>query len=283
MTRALISMSPITSSRTGMNPREQRRFCSICQMVSWLLVGLMLGSPGARASAEIGSVVFAKGAVSAVGTDGGVRLLARDSAVFQQEKIATAAESFAVIRFRDDTKMSIRPNSEVVIDRFDESTGREAAEFSLLKGGLRAITGAIGAKRPENVRFRTRAASIGIRGTDLVLRLCEENECRLEELSMLAFEPVKTECATSVDDYQPGLFFAVLEGAVYSEKVGSRIDLEAIGSGYANDHEMTCMNVVPRFILHDKYLNAIDLDWREIEVFDLLGIDPDDYPACEVL
>lgn len=251
--------------------------------VEWLVLVLMLAASPAGASVEVGSVVFAKGAVSATGVDGGVRLLARDSAVFEAEKVATAEDSFAVIRFRDDTKMSIRPNSEIVIDRFSDEDGGESAEFNLLKGGLRAITGAIGARRPENVRFKTRAASIGIRGTDLVLRLCERNECQLEELSLLEFEPVKTECLARVDDQPPGLFFAVLEGAIFSEKEGRRVELEAIGAGYANEKEMTCMSAVPRFIIHDDYLNSINLDWREIEIFDVLGIDPGDYPACEVL
>lgn len=260
------------AARSGIGPR-------------WLLVMMLavLATSPVHGAVEVGAVVFAKGAVSARDEAGAVRLLARESPVHQGDTVATADESFAVLRFSDDTKMSIRPNSEVVIDRYSESQGEEAVEFSLIKGGLRAITGAIGSQRPESVRFNTRAASIGIRGTDLALRLCEADECRLEELSLVNLEPVRTECLVPVVDEPPGLFFIVLDGGIYSERGDQRIELDAIGAGYANEQELTCMSVVPRFVLHDEYLNRIELNLDEFELFDVLGIGPDDYPACEVL
>lgn len=276
-------MSPISSIDAPMGSHRgcTSRWSGVA--ATWLLMLLLCATTTVTMASEpVGSVVFAKGAVSARDEGGGVRLLARDSAVFQRETISTTADSFAVIRFNDDTKMSLRPGSEMLIERYNDAVGEEEASFNLVKGGLRAITGAIGNRRPESIRLNTRAASIGIRGTDLVLRLCEENECQLEELALLEFEPVRTECLVQIDDQPPGLYFAVLEGAIFSEQGDRRVELEAIGAGYASEDEMTCLRLVPRFILNDEFLDVIHLSWQEFELFDTLGLGPDDYPACEI-
>ena len=60
------------------------------------------------------------------------------------------------------------------------------------------------------------------------------------------------------------------------------MELEASGAGYASEDEMTCLRLVPRFSLNDKFLDVIHLSWQEFELFDLLGLAPDDYPACEI-
>lgn len=45
--------------------------------------------------------------------------------------------------------------------------------FSLLKGGLRTITGAIGKRKPDAYQLRTTVATIGIRGTNYGVLLCQ--------------------------------------------------------------------------------------------------------------
>jgi hypothetical protein len=268
------SLIDVYPSRDSGRRKAWAAFC-VAVLLSCLVAPVSAMEP-------VGSVVFVKGAVSAQNESGATRLLARDSTVFQRETISTAVDSFVVIRFDDETKMSIRPESEVLIERFNDDPGSEEARFNLVKGGLRAITGVIGSQRPENVRFNTRAASIGIRGTDLVLRLCETDECQLEELALLELEPVRTECLVQIDDQPPGLYFAVLEGAIFSERGDRRVELEAIGAGYASEEEMTCLRLVPRFILNDEFLEVIHLSWQEFELFDVLGLGGDDYPACEI-
>lgn len=50
----------------------------------------------------------------------------------------------------------------------------------LIKGGLRAITGAIGKAKPEAVRINTATATVGIRGTSFDARICD-SDCAREE------------------------------------------------------------------------------------------------------
>jgi len=254
---------------------------NVSWLIPWLLV-LMFTNSACATTEFVGKVVFSKGAVSARGETNVPRLLGRDSPVYRNDTITTGKKSFTVIRFNDQTKMSLRPNSEVIIDKYNDKAGQEEAEFSLVKGGLRALTGLVGKRKPQNVRFKTRQASIGIRGTDLVLRYCEKNECELEELSLAGFEPVKTSCASKIEGQPPGFFFAVLDGSIYSEKNGSRVELDAISAGYASEKEVSCISLVPRFIVHDEYLNTINQDTLILELFQFIG-DNNEFPSCEIL
>ncbi|MFW5969726.1 MAG: hypothetical protein ACOCP9_03730, partial [Halofilum sp. (in: g-proteobacteria)] len=50
----------------------------------------------------------------------------------------------------------------------------------LLKGGLRAITGAIGNRDEDTYRTVSEQTTLGIRGTEYALRICADDECRPE-------------------------------------------------------------------------------------------------------
>jgi hypothetical protein len=52
-----------------------------------------------------------------------------------------------------------------------------------LKGGVRALTGLIGKRNPQNVEVRTTTATIGIRGTSFDARICE-SDCADEQRRM---------------------------------------------------------------------------------------------------
>ena len=48
--------------------------------------------------------------------------------------------------------------------------------ISMFKGGLRAVTGLVGKRSKEKVKFATETATIGIRGTNFGALLCQ-NDC----------------------------------------------------------------------------------------------------------
>jgi hypothetical protein len=47
--------------------------------------------------------------------------------------------------------------------------------LDLVKGGMRAVTGAIAQRRPEAYKVRTPVATLGVRGTEYYLRICEQD------------------------------------------------------------------------------------------------------------
>jgi len=54
---------------------------------------------------------------------------------------------------------------------------KSSSILDLLRGGLRKITGSIGASALANYQLQTGLATIGIRGTDYVLKLCKQDDC----------------------------------------------------------------------------------------------------------
>lgn len=129
--------------------------------------------PGA-VSAEAARVTFARGPVAAVSADGTSRAVERGTEVNPGDTIRTGTGR-AQLRFTDGAFVSLKPDTDFRVDeyRFEggRGTGEERGFFSLLRGGLRTITGLIGRARKASYRMRTPVATIGIRGTGYNLDL----------------------------------------------------------------------------------------------------------------
>lgn len=122
----------------------------------------------------IGEVALTKGVVTARSSQRDLTALAKGSPIYLGDIIETASRSFTVIRFSDGGKVTLRPDSRFDINEYDATAGQEKQSFELLKGGLRAVTGAIGKAKPQEVTYTARNTTIGIRGTTFVLKLCEQ-------------------------------------------------------------------------------------------------------------
>lgn len=81
------------------------------------------------------------------------------------DKITTGKDGRVKVTLNDNTKISIGKNSSLLIDDYLDDPKDPKAEFSLVKGSFRVITGKIGKIKPENFIFKTKNATIGIRGT----------------------------------------------------------------------------------------------------------------------
>lgn len=135
-------------------------------------------------AAPIAHVQEATGIVS-VSKQGGRRILAAPgSALEEGDTVFTEKASEARLRFTDGGLIALRPNSALSIEayRFSEPEPQnDSLVMSLLKGGLRNITGLIG-KRGKQDAYRLNAVvgTIGIRGTDFIVRLCEA-DCEIDQ------------------------------------------------------------------------------------------------------
>lgn len=129
----------------------------------------------AQAAAQAaGEVEFARG-VGFVQTPGqGPRTLGRGAQLSEGDRITTADGASAIVRLQDGTRMTVRPNSELVLQqyRFRESAPDNGMLLQMVRGGFRAITGLIAKGSPDAARVQTSTATIGIRGTDFDARLC---------------------------------------------------------------------------------------------------------------
>jgi hypothetical protein len=119
-------------------------------------------------AAGAGEVTHVSGAVMARKADGQSRILSVKSEVAEGDVLATAENSYARVRFSDGTDAVLRPATQVKIDSFKFEEQRPQADnvvLSLLKGGMRAVTGLLGKRSPASFRVGTPSATIGIRGT----------------------------------------------------------------------------------------------------------------------
>lgn len=152
----------------------------------WKLLGLLTACLFAvTALAEDGAaakVTMANGMVTVASGDGTIRELARDDTVRAGDVVSTSANSYVSLLFTDGGRVLLRPNSRFVIDEYsfeatsdpaaEEPEGSGQASMRLLRGGFRAVTGAIARDNRDNVEVRTPVATLGIRGTDFEARMC---------------------------------------------------------------------------------------------------------------
>ncbi len=135
-----------------------------------VLIALLIFSLPAWAVAPIGQVIVASGEVVALQADGVARPLQRKSDFYTGELLKTGANSRAQLRFIDGALMSLRPATEFRVDShsFDATAkGNNNIAATLVKGGLRTITGLIVKENPSSYKLTTPLATIGVRGTDL--------------------------------------------------------------------------------------------------------------------
>lgn len=123
-------------------------------------------------TAPAARVDFAIGDVKVLGPNGQSRTAAKGAQIEQGETISTN-NGRAHLRFTDGAYVSLQPESEFRIDqyRYDgKQDGNEKGFFSLVKGGLRTITGLVGRNNKNNYQVTTSVATIGIRGTEYTIQ-----------------------------------------------------------------------------------------------------------------
>jgi hypothetical protein len=130
------------------------------------------------ASDAKGLVVASRGTVIASNANGDSRELAQGDEIFVDDEIMTAPKSFAVLQFLDGAKVTVKPNSEIVIEDYVyNGNSDDKATLSLVSGGLRVITGAMAKNNPENYKVKTPVALMGVRGTEFAIQLCGNDIC----------------------------------------------------------------------------------------------------------
>ncbi|MGE3773591.1 MAG: FecR domain-containing protein [Gammaproteobacteria bacterium] len=118
--------------------------------------------------APAGRAGFIKGTVIAKSASGGARAVKAGGPVYSGDALVTGNDAYAVVLFRDRSRVTVMPNTEFRVDRlvYEEARPEEGEGFfSLVRGGLRAVSGAIGKYRRNAYQMRTAVATIGIRGT----------------------------------------------------------------------------------------------------------------------
>jgi hypothetical protein len=182
-----------------------------CLAILAVLLGFV--SWPAMAAIEAGRVLAVTGQVTATQPESESRVLNAGSVVFGGDLIRTAADAAVQIRYTDGALASLTGGSRYRIDDYAYAPG-ERGFFSLLKGGLRTLTGLIGKNERANYRVTTPVATIGIRGTDYELRLCQDD------------------CPPG---FENGLYLTVFEGAIVATNEAGEYVINAGESAFIPD------------------------------------------------
>lgn len=223
-----------------------------------LVLVLALLSPTAVAAVAAGEVTLQTGGGSALAADGGaVRPLAKGSAVMSGETLVTGPNSYLGVKFSDGGSIVLRPNTRFLIESYryppaeapaarpapaaapatrspapgapppaapsETPTTGQSAAFRLLRGGFRAISGLIGRVRKQDYRVSTTIATIGIRGTDYWVYLCD---------SACAADPTVAASAGVAGDPRGGLLLGVVHGGIFTADESGAVLSELSAGNY---------------------------------------------------
>ncbi|HSV53387.1 MAG TPA: FecR domain-containing protein [Burkholderiaceae bacterium] len=135
-----------------------------------MALGFALLATSVQAADEAGVVKVSKG--SAFLQRAGQKLPATvGTKVYANDRILTGADGSVGITLRDLTLLSAGPNSMVDINKFsfDSTTHAGTIDAAVKRGTLSVVSGKIAKTSPENVRFTTPAATLGVRGTEFII------------------------------------------------------------------------------------------------------------------
>lgn len=184
--------------------RTNMQMTSGVRLAPTLLLTLALALPAAVHAAARAD--FATGDAKVVGADGRSRPLVKGDTVSSGETVDTGSGR-AQLRFTDGAQVSLVPQTQFRIDEYKfagQADGSEKGFFSLLKGAMRTITGAIGKSDRKAYRLDTAVATIGIRGTEYavaygnsitvttnsgLVEVCNSAGCLLVEAGQSAYVP----------------------------------------------------------------------------------------------
>ena len=132
---------------------------------------LLVGAASAVAAEDAGHIKVSKGAVHI--ERAGKRLPGPVGSIVQQgDLVVTGADGSVGITFRDNSLLSVGPDSVLSIDRFvfDSTTHQGTFESSLKQGTLAVVSGKLAKQSPDAMKVKTPAAILGVRGTEFLVR-----------------------------------------------------------------------------------------------------------------
>lgn len=94
-------------------------------------------------------------------------------AVYATDTLRTAADGAVGVTLRDDTRVSLGPNSELKVDRYVYSPGEGGLGMVLkfVRGVAVYVSGRMAKLAPDSIRLETPSAIVGVRGTTVAIRV----------------------------------------------------------------------------------------------------------------
>ena len=155
-----------------------RQLRNLAMAILLSTTGILMSSTPAWAG-KAGVVTHLSGVLNVTRLDGTSKIISVKSEVMEGDTLRTEIDTFARIKFNDGGEVVLRPESILKLDNYAYDAAQKGQDnfmASLLKGGLRSVTGLLGKRNPDRFKLNTSAATIGIRGTHFGAVICN-NDC----------------------------------------------------------------------------------------------------------
>lgn len=137
---------------------------------------LFLLTLSALAWSSIGNVGVLRGSAT-VTRSSDMIAITNGMALEVADRITTESKSRLQIILKDDTVVTIGPNSTFVFDAYNYGGKDDSVvKMRIDRGFFRSVTGKIGKIAPERFKVKTSSATIGIRGTDFSALIADQKE-----------------------------------------------------------------------------------------------------------
>lgn len=147
---------------------------------TWLLVALLAFVPPLRpAAAQMATAPVAEAVAVVKRVSGAVQLhrfnrqqaLKEGDSLLASDRLVSGADGMAAVVFRDGTRLTVGASTDLQLRRyaFEPKAEDYAFDLYLAKGRTVYASGKIGKLAPQSVRLETPTATVGVRGTRLIL------------------------------------------------------------------------------------------------------------------
>lgn len=183
--------------------------------LAWLLASPVLfagplAAQEAGQGAAVGTVSLVLGKAWVEAADGDRQTIKSGHRVQIGDLVETASNGHVHIRFDDKALVSVRPDSQLQVVRYDYDPLRpeqSSVKFNLLEGVTRSISGDAAHAARQRFRLNTPIAAIGVRGTDFVVSASQQTVRALVNEGAIVVAPFSSDCLA--DDFGPCAINAV--------------------------------------------------------------------------
>ena len=144
--------TPLTKSKEKM-VKTPKKFIAINSLCGWLVALCFMP---AVAGTAVGTVTQVNGPLLLKRADGVIKAIALNSFVEQGDTLVTERNTYAQLKFADDSEVTLRPDTQLKIEVLAYNAGAATnmdTIFSLAKGAVQIKTGAAARTTPENIKL----------------------------------------------------------------------------------------------------------------------------------
>jgi hypothetical protein len=153
---------------SGANPPKYLFRGGIMKSTAFILVIVF----SLAADDSVGNVKTVSGKVSILRNNTAINPASGEK-IFLKDVLMTGPDSSVGVVFKDDTLISLGPDSRLLINKFlfSPAENKLSIAVNMLKGTLVYLSGIIAKLAPEAVIIETPVASIGVRGTKFAVKV----------------------------------------------------------------------------------------------------------------